>query len=194
MARTKQNQVPYEFDPLYGPILKLKKLFQSKAKELKAEDTVQGLVMLHFATFIMTHLHKQLRLSTTKNLIIRELIELVMSGDSYKLHPDQLARLFSYIDSFGKLLNITHKAYIYNAMYQAYLDSEIYRLIHPVAIINEFIHYHYILPETAKQMKIYYYASLEVLKKLNCSTNRRSIENVKVKLNINDKINYIKEK
>lgn len=169
MARTNQNQVPTEFDALYAPILKLKKLLQSKSKELGAEQTVQGFVMLHYATFIMTHFHKQLGMSITKNLIVKELIELIMSGDSYKLRPDQLAKLFSFIDALAKELNTTYKPYIYIAMYEAYLDAEIYRHLHPTLGIYDFVEFQYIRPETVARMKQYYDVSVKVLEELKLS-------------------------
>ena len=78
MAKTKQNLVPFEFDALYGPILKLKKLLQSKAKELSAEQTVQGFVMLHYATFIMLHFHKQLGMSKPTLLRTSDFFEMIL--------------------------------------------------------------------------------------------------------------------
>jgi len=169
MAKTKQNLVPFEFDALYGPILKLKKLLQSKAKELSAEQTVQGFVMLHYATFIMLHFHKQLGMSTTRDLITRELIELIMSSDSYKLQPDQLAKLFSFIDALAKELNTTYKPYVYIAMYEAYLDAEIYRHLHPTLGIYDFVEFHYVRPETVSGMKHYHDVSVKVLEELKLS-------------------------
>ncbi len=169
MARTKQNQVPTEFQALYGPILQLKRLLQSNSLELCAEQILEGFIMLHYATFIMTQFHKQHRSSTTKDLIIRELIELIMSGDSYKIQSDQLAKLFSFIDALGKELNTTHKPYIYIAMYQAYLDAEIYRNFHSNLGIYDFVAFQYVKPETVAEMKQYHNASIKVLEELKLS-------------------------
>lgn len=85
MARTNQNQVPYEFDAFYRPILELKRRLQSNAKELGAEQVIQGFVMLHYARFMMCNLYHTLGINTAKILSIRELIELIMQKDSFKL-------------------------------------------------------------------------------------------------------------
>lgn len=183
MARTKQNQVPHEFESLYGPILELKRLLQSKSKELSADQTLQGFIMLHFASFVMVHFHKQLGMSTTKDLVIRALIELIMSGDSHKLERDQLASLFSFIDALGKELNTTYKPYVYIAMYQAYLDAEIYRHLHPTLGIYDFIAFQYVKPETVASMKQYHDVSLKVLEELNLSTKQQSLVDKSIKLN-----------
>lgn len=169
MIKTKQNQVPIEFQALYGPILQLKRLLQSNSLELCTEQILEGFIMLHYATFIMTQLHKQLGSSTTKDLITRELIELIMSGDSYEIQPDQLAKLFSFIDALGKKLNTSHKAYVYIAMYQAYLDAEIYRNFHPSLGIYDFVAFQYVKPETVARMKQYHDASIKILEELKSS-------------------------
>ena len=182
MARTKQNRVPSEFESLYGPILELKLLLQSNSKELTADQTLQGFVMLHFASFVMVHFSKQLGISTTKALAIRSLIELIMSGDSHKLQRDQLASLFSFIDALGKELNTTYKPYIYIAIYHAYLDAEIYRHFHPTLGIYDFIAFQYVKPETVASMKQYHDVSLKVLEELNLSAKQQSLIDRSIKL------------
>lgn len=172
MARTKQNQVPHEFESLYAPILELKKLLQSNLKELSADQTLQGFIMLHYATFVMIQFHKHVGISTTKVLIIRELIEFIMSGDSCRIQQDQLAKLFSFIDALGKMLNTTYKPYVYIAMYHAYLDAEIYRNFHPCLGIYDFVAFQYVKPETVASMKQYHDVSLKVLEELNLSTKQ----------------------
>jgi hypothetical protein len=183
MARTKQNKVPHEFESLYGPILELKRLLQSKSKELNSDQTLQCFIMLHFASFVMIHFHKQLGMSTTKDLTIRALIELIMAGDSHKLQREQLASLFSFIDALGKELNTTYKPYIYIAMYQAYLDAEIYRHLHPTLGIYDFVAFQYVKPETVANMKQYHDVSLKVLEELNLSTKQQSLVDKSIKLN-----------
>ena len=182
MARTKQNQVPHEFESLYGPILGLKRLLQSNLKELNADQTLQGFVMLHFASFVMVHFPKQLGISTTKDLATRALIELIMSCDSHKLQRDQLASLFSFIDALGKELNTTYKPYVYIAMYQAYLDAEIYRHLHPTLGIYDFVALQYVKPKTVANMKQYHDVSLKVLKELNLPTKQQSSLDKSIKL------------
>ena len=181
MARTKQNQVPHEFESLYCPILELKRLLQSNLKELNTGQTLQGFIMLHFATFVMVHFHKQLGMSTNKDLIIRTLIELIMAGDSHKLGRDQLASLFSFIDGLGKELNTTYKPYIYIAMYQAYLDAEIYRHLHPNLGIYDFIAFQYVKPETVTSMKQYHDVSVKVLEELNLPTKQQPLTDKSIK-------------
>lgn len=51
MVRSRQNQVPAEFETFYSPIFQLKIQQTSKKKELAAENTVPGyLVKLCFIT------------------------------------------------------------------------------------------------------------------------------------------------
>jgi hypothetical protein len=145
MALSKQNKVPYEFDSLYLPILKLKQVIQSN-NQVAAEVIIQGFTMLHYTTFIMTYFNRQRGDDTTKSLIVRELVELIMSCDNYDLQQDQASKLYSYIDSLGKMLNTTRKPYIYIAMYHGYLDAEIYRNIHPDLSIFDFQDFMYITP------------------------------------------------
>jgi hypothetical protein len=111
----------------------------------------------------MPHFHRQRGEDTAKSLIVRELIELIMSSDSYNLQQDQASKLYSYIDLFGKMLNTTRKPYIYIAMYQGHLDAEIYRNIHPNLGIFDFEDFSYITPEMVARMKQYYDVSVELL-------------------------------
>lgn len=110
MARSRQNQVPAEFETFYSPILQLKMQLTSKSKELAAENTVPGFMMLHFSTFIMTKLYKQQDLDYSKIIIIRELIEYILSHDNFKLENEYKSRLCSYIDNLAKELNTSFKA------------------------------------------------------------------------------------
>lgn len=166
MAKSNQNKVPYEFESLYSPILQLKQVLQSN-KQPTVDIVIHGFTMLHYTTFIMTHFHRQRGEETTKSIIVRELVELIMSGDSYSLRKDQTSKLYSYIDSLGKMLNTTRKPYIYIAMYQGYLDAEIYRNIHPDLGIFDFQDFRNVTPETVARMKQYHDVSVELLKELN---------------------------
>lgn len=165
MARSNQNKVPYEFESLYSPILQLKQVLQSN-KQPTIDTVIHGFTMLHYTTFIMTHFHRQRGEETTKSIIVRELVELIMSCDNYDLQQDQASKLYSYIDSLGKMLNTTRKPYIYIAMYHGYLDAEIYRNIHPDLSIFDFQDFRYITPETVARMKQYHDVSVELLKEL----------------------------
>lgn len=166
MAKTLQNQVPYEFESLYTPIRTLKNILQSKTIAPDPEQVARGFVMMHFSTFLISHLHKQLTLdkSNTKYLVCREVIEEIMQEDSFTLNQEHFAKLFSFIDNLAKILNTTNKAYIYVAMYQAYLDSKIYQHLHPELGIYDFKDFQYVQPETVKRMEDYHNASIEVIK------------------------------
>lgn len=58
MAKTLQNQVPYEFESLYTPIRTLKNILQSKTIVPDPEQVARGFVMMHFTTFLMSNLYK----------------------------------------------------------------------------------------------------------------------------------------
>lgn len=165
MARSNQNKVPYEFESLYSPILQLKQALQTN-KQPMVDIVIQGFTMLHYSTFIMPHFHRQRGEETTKSLIVRGSVELIMSCNSYELQKDQASKLYSYIDSLGKMLNTTRKPYIYIAMYLGYLDAEIYRTIHPDLSIFDFQDFRYITPETVARMKQYHDVSVELLSEL----------------------------
>ena len=160
MARTHQNKVPEEFNNLYDPILNLKKILQSKTSEPDPEQIASGFVMLHYTTFMISYLSTQ---SSTKALICRELIEHIMQEDTFSLNNAHFAKLFSYIDNVGKILNTTTKAYIYIAMYNAYLDSKIYQHFHHELGIFNFKDFQYVKPETVQRMKSYHDASIKLL-------------------------------
>ena len=165
MARSNQNKVPYEFESLYSPILQLKQVLQSN-KQPAVDIVIHGFTMLHYTTFIMPHFNRQRGEETTKSLIIRGLVELIMSSDSYDLQQDQTSKLYSYIDYLGKMLNTSRKPYIYIAMYQGYLDAEIYRGLHPDLGIFDFKDSSYVTPETVARMKQYHDVSVELLSEL----------------------------
>ena len=143
---------------------------------------IQGLVLLHFATFVMCHLQKQLGMSTTKSLIIRSLIEQIMQGDAFKLEQEHLAKLFHFIDGLAKELNTTYKPYIYIALYNAYLDAEIYRHFHPNLGIYDFAKFQYVQPETLAKVKEYHDVSIDVLRKLNLSIKEQPLIDKTMKL------------
>ena len=180
MVKSKQNQVPPEFSTFYEPILQLKKQLTSKAKELAAENTVPGFMMLHFSCFVMNHLYKQTNKDNSKVLIIREIIEYILSQNSFYLDNNIRSKLTSFIDNLAKELNTAFKAYVYIAFYQAYLDSEIYRRLHPNLGIFDFAAYNYIQPETAASVKNYYHASLELLKELNLPIDKQTTLNKQI--------------
>ena len=184
MKKSHQNTVPEEFNAFYGPILKLKKLLQSNTKELGAEHILSGFVIMHYSTFVMSELYSQLDVSKEKIYMIRDLIELILSRDTYQLSNEQRSKLYSYVDNLGKELNTTYKPYIYIAMYQAYQNAEIYRHIHSGMPINDFIQYQYIQPETTARMKEYYKVSMEVLNDLNLPIDKQPPEDLKAKLKI----------
>ena len=104
MARTIQNQVPPHFDALYNPILKLKKLLMSKAKELEAEDFIQGFMLAHYSSFFMCNLYHQVSRDVTKLLNIRKLIETILESNQFNLCAQDMSKMISYIDNLGKEL------------------------------------------------------------------------------------------
>lgn len=158
--KSKQNKVPSEFDSFYTPILNLKKILQSNNKQQhKAIEIVQGFVMLHYGTFVMLHLYKRQSKNPTKILIVRELIEFITDHDSCNLYPDQIAKLLSLIDALGKELNTTLKPYVYIALYEGYLDSQIYYHFHQEYNIYDFAEFQSVTPDTLARMKSYSEAS-----------------------------------
>ena len=169
MTRTQQNKVPEEFNNLYDPILNLKKILESKTTEPDPEQVTVGFVMLHFTTFMIIHLSKETGQSSTKALICRDLIEHIMQEDTFSLNNAHFAKLFSYIDNVGKILNTTTKAYIYIAMYNAYLDSKIYQHFHHELGIFDFKDFQYVKPETVQRMKSYHDASIKLLEEYDIS-------------------------
>ena len=171
MARTKQNQVPYEFDALYDPILKLKKLLMMRSQQIDGSDLIQGLVMVHYTTFIMLCLYHQKSVDTSKIIETRTLIEQILNEDSFRLYPEQKSRIMSFIDNLGKELNITLKPYVYIAMYSGHLDAEIYRKFHSTKGVYNFINYDYVHPETLAKMRECHMESIKVLEQNNLPAN-----------------------
>ncbi len=182
MVRSRQNQVPAEFEAFYSPILQLKIQLTSKKKELAAENTVPGFMMLHYSTFTMTKLYQQQDMDYSKIIIIRELIEYILSHDNFKLENEYKSRLCSYIDNLAKELNTSFKAYVYIAMYHGYLDAEIYRCLHPDISIYDFAAAQYVKAETRNSMKNYHDASVKVLEELKLPVNKQSLADRQLKL------------
>jgi hypothetical protein len=55
--RSKQCRVPNRYLPIYEPCLELKRLLSLNVKEFKIGDLVDMLLLLHFATFIMSEIY-----------------------------------------------------------------------------------------------------------------------------------------
>ena len=109
------------------------------------------------------------RRARDKIIEIRDLVELILSKDSFLLIPEHKAKISSFIDNLGKQLNVTYKPYVYIAMYSAHLDAEIYRHFNPLIGIYDFIDYYYVEPETVARMKQYSDVSFDVLADLKLS-------------------------
>ena len=178
MAKTKQNKVPSEFDSLYSPIVQLKKILQSKTKELAPNEALHGIIMLHFATFVMLQLRRRVGVETVKELAIRSLVESVLATDSYHFQNHQISSLFSFIDALAKALNTTAKPYVYIAMYQAYLDAEIYRNFHSDLGIYDFVELQSVRPDTVAAMKHYHDASVLLIGEVSARAKERRLINV----------------
>jgi hypothetical protein len=66
-------------------------------------------------------------------------------------------------------------------MYQAYLDAEIYRHLHPNLGIYDFIAFQYVKPETVTSMKQYHDVSVKVLEELNLPTKQQPLADKSIK-------------
>ncbi len=181
MAKTKQNKVPFEFDSLYLPIVQLKKILQSKTKEITPNQALRSLIMLHFATFVMSKLHHRAQKDSVRDYEIRALVENVLAQDSYKFTANEVSSLFSYIDAIAKMLNTTAKPYIYIAMYQAYLNSLIYRELHPNLGIYDFIELQTVQTDTVSKMKHYHDASLILINEVSTRAKERGLINADIR-------------
>ena len=165
MNKTKQNKVPTDFQSFYNPILKFKILLQSKVNELPADSSIQALMMMHFATFLLCNLNRIKNIDNTKILIVRSLIELMLEKDSFNIYPDQSAKLYSFIDRIGKELNTTDKAYLDISFYSAYLDLKIYHNFKQNLGFYKFKDYAYISPSVIEVMKYHHDVAVKSLVK-----------------------------
>lgn len=157
VVRSKQNKVPNNLNSLYTPILHLKTMLQSGVSELNGEEIVNGLALLHFTTFLIPKLQSECGL---KHLIIREIVEQLTKNDSCVVHQEEIGKISSFIDNLGKILNTNLMPIIYIAIYQAYLDAEIYKHFHSELGIYDF---HYFSSDMINSMKIYHDASVALI-------------------------------
>ena len=171
MAKSKQNKVPEQFERFYAPLLKLKQVLQSNNQILELDENqfiVHGLMVLHYATFIMCNLYRITdKADNTRALLIRSLIENMLEKENYSLDTVYISKISSFIDSIGKYLNtvIFPKSHI--AMYHGYLDYEIYYQLHKDLGLFDFKWCCTIEKETVASMKNYHDASLALLEKID---------------------------
>ncbi len=83
-------------------------------------------MVLHYATFFIGALYRQDTIANEMVLLIRNLIEAILEGDEYKIHEHEVSKLINFIDLVGKLINTNILLKIHIAMYNGYLDYEIY--------------------------------------------------------------------
>lgn len=175
--RHKQNQVPNEFNTFYFPMLKLKKYLQSNKNQLNndVEFIVHGLVMAHFATFLICALSRQVKQDIDKQRDIRSLIELILNWDEFVILPEHVSTLSSHIDLIGKVLNTTSKIYLYIAMYDGYLDSEIYYQFKRSYGIYNFRDYYQVNKETVELMRQQHDYSISKINEIKSIVNKPKI-------------------
>jgi hypothetical protein len=153
MHKSHQNIVPSEFESLYKPALNIKRIITSKNKEIEGPDLVQGFVLLHYCTFILSSIGKINNKIDEKILPVRQLIENILEGEQFTLLPDQISQLSSFIDKLGKEFNLNHKAVVYVSLYEAYLDSCIYKNFNTHLGMYTLYNLDYIAPETVEDLK-----------------------------------------
>lgn len=174
LMRHKQNQVPNEFISLYSPMLKLKQFLQSNKNQLNddIELIVHGLVMAHFSTFLICALSRHVNQNVDKQRNIRSLIELILNGNEFDILPEHVSVLSSHIDLIGKVLNTTSKIYLYIAIYEGYLDSEIYYQFHQDHGIYNFRHYYQVSDETIELMRQQHDYSISKINEIKSILNK----------------------
>jgi hypothetical protein len=170
MKTSRQNKVPEGFLSFYQPQLKLKQLLQSGAvriDESNNEAAIIGLMILHFATFFAGSLYRQDKIANDKGAVIRNLAEDILEGDEYTVHEQGVSKLISFVDLIGKLLNTTNVLKIHIAMYDGYLDYEIYYSFHSHKKLFDFKRFCTLDVDTVSQMKSFNDASQAMLHHLN---------------------------
>ena len=176
MVRTVQNQVPVAFNALYNPILKLKNLLNTSSKDTQAHDISSNIVsfmLAHYTTFLMTIIYRQIDRDIARILEVRKLIEAILANDTFDFKPEHKAKLFSFIDNLAKELNTTPTLYLHVAIYDSYLDAEIYRCFHSDMPIFDFLHSNYISQDTVIIMKQCYDEAMAMLKQQGLSSEKR---------------------
>jgi hypothetical protein len=166
MKRSRQNQIPPEFKSFYTPQLTLKKLLQSGLShidETNNEAVIMGLVILHHATFFVSALYRLDGVTNERTAYIRTILENILAGNEYTIQQSEIAKLVSFIDLVGKLINTTSKLKVHVAMYEGYLDYQIYALFHEDKPIFTFKSFCTIGPDVVERMKQYSQASRALL-------------------------------
>ena len=128
-------------------------------------------MVLHYATFFVGALYRQDSMPYEKIAIIRHLIEAILEGDEYKIHDYEVSRIISFIDLVGKLINTTILLKTHIAMYNGYLDYEIYHSFNKHKRLFDFKGYCTLSDEIVSRMKDYSTASQELLERLSKKDN-----------------------
>ena len=176
MAKIKkklQNSVPDEFGYFYTPIYQVKQTLQKTGRtELKPNEILLGLSMIHYATFIMSEIYRQNSQDISKILATRELVENILEKNSYQLENHQTSQLISFVDQVAKTLNTNLKLYIYIALYRGNQNAEIYRRLHNHLGIYDFIiNDDFLNPLVLNSVKAYHDISIELLTEQGLSIN-----------------------
>ena len=154
MRKSQQNTVPSEFASLYKPILKVKQAITNKNKEVDCADIIEGFTLLHYCTFMLSHIGKINNKIDDKILLMRQLVENILENEQFTLLPSQISQLSSFIDKISKELNVNSKSVVYVSLYEAYLDSFIYKNFNNHLGMYMFDGFEYIAPETVANLKI----------------------------------------
>ena len=170
MRKSQQNTVPSEFASLYKPILKVKQAITNKNKEVDCADIIEGftllhyytitllhyytITLLHYCTFMLIHIGKINNKIDDKILPMRQLVENILENEQFTLLPNQISQLSSFIDKISKELNINNKSVVYVSLYEAYLDSFIYKNFNNHLGMYTLDGFEYIAPETVANLKI----------------------------------------
>ena len=103
------------------------------------------------------------------------LIELILNGNEFDILPEHVSVLSSHIDLIGKVLNTTSKIYLYIAIYEGYLDSEIYYQFHQDHGIYNFRHYYQVSDETVELMKLQHDYSINKINEIKSIVNKPNL-------------------
>lgn len=158
MHKSKQNKVPAIFKDIYNPILAMKKLLISNKNGFNDDESrtiVRGLMISHFGTFLINSINHVVKSDPpTKILIARAMIEKILERATNDIPKDYISKISSLADQLAKYLNTTPRYILDVAMYNAYLNFEIYYHIHSELELFEFKSFITFDKETLHGMKV----------------------------------------
>lgn len=166
--KSRQNQVPKEFESFYKPLLLLKQILQSWSERIDEKhnlDAIAGLMVVHYSTFFMRILCKEHETNSNRCFLARSIVEDVLAGNQYLIQESEISTLVGFIDLIAKMINTTNIVNLHVILYNGYLDYQLYAAFNKDKQLFDYKYMCDMSEEVVERMREYSLVSQAILDK-----------------------------